>query len=137
MLSLASRPGFESSSFGPITTFRVAGSILKISWDPDNPLTWGMDRDGVAFVTSRALLFEVTGDGGEVVGRPRPVASFPEDGPLLLSGYLEGESAILGKVPVVEVPYGEGRLLLVGFSLHNRAQMVANFKLLFNAIAGG
>ncbi len=117
--------------------FYSAGSILKISWDPDNPLTWGMDRDGVAFVTSRALLFEVTGDGGGVVGRPRPVASFPEDGPLLLSGYLEGESAILGKVPVVEVPYGEGRLLLVGFSLHNRAQMVANFKLLFNAIAGG
>jgi hypothetical protein len=37
----------------------------------------------------------------------------------------------------VEVPYGEGRLILVGMSLHNRAQMVANFKLLFNAIAGG
>jgi len=38
---------------------------------------------------------------------------------------------------VVEVPYGDGRLVLVGFSLHNRAQMVANFKLLFNALSTG
>jgi hypothetical protein len=117
--------------------FYSAGSILKISWDPDNPLTRGMDPDGVAFMTSRAFLFEVAGEGGGVVGRPRVVGSFPEEGPLLLSGYLEGESTILGKAPVVELPYGEGRLILVGFSLHNRAQMVANFKLLFNAVAGG
>lgn len=114
-----------------------AGSILKISWDPGNPLTWGMDQDGVAFMTSRAFLFEVTGEGDGVVGMPKVVGSFPNEGPLLLSGYLEGESTILGKAPVVEVPYGKGRLILVGFSLHNRAQMVANFKLLFNAIAGG
>lgn len=114
-----------------------AGSILKISWDPGNPLTWGMDQDGVAFMTSRAFLFEVTGEGDGVVGMPKVVGSFPNEGPLLLSGYLEGESTILGKAPVVELPYGKGRLILVGFSLHNRAQMVANFKLLFNAIAGG
>lgn len=117
--------------------FYSPGSIFKISWDPSNPLTLGMDRDGVAFMTSRALLFEVTGEGSGPVGTPRVVGAFPEEGPLLLSGYLEGESTILGKAPVVEVPYGEGRLILVGMSLHNRAQMVANFKLLFNAIAGG
>ena len=88
-------------------------------------------------MTSRAFLFEVTGEGGGVVGTPRVIGAFPQEGPLLLSGYLEGESTILGRAPVVEIPYGEGRLILVGFSLHNRAQMVANFKLLFNAIAGG
>jgi hypothetical protein len=117
--------------------FYSAGSILKFSWDADNPLAQGMDPDGVAFVTSRALLFEITGVGEGIVGRPRVVGSFPEEGPLLLSGYLEGEEAIAGQAPVVEVPYGEGRLVLVGFSLHNRAQMVANFKILFNTIAGG
>jgi len=114
--------------------FYSAGSILKFSWDGDSPLTRGMDPDGVAFVSSRAFLFEITGEGDGIVGMPRVVGSFPEEGPLLLSGYLEGEEAVLGKAPVVEVPYGEGRLVLVGFSLHNRAQMVANFKLLFNAM---
>ena len=69
--------------------------------------------------------------------RPRVVGSYPEEGPLLLSGYLEGRGGhCRGEAPAVEVAYGEGRLVLVGFSLHNRAQMVANFKLLFNAIAG-
>jgi hypothetical protein len=117
--------------------FYSAGSILRLSWDRGNPLTRGMNPDGVAFMTSRGFLFEVAGEGEGVVGTPRVVGAFPSDGPLLLSGYLEGESEIMEKAPVVEVPFGEGRLILVGMSLHNRAQMVANFKLLFNAIAGG
>ena len=96
-----------------------------------------MDPDGVAFVSSRGSLFEITGDGEGIVGTPRAIGSFPEDGPLLLSGYLEGGEAIAGKAPVVELPYGDGKLVLVGFSLHNRAQIVANFKLLFNAIGTG
>ncbi len=129
-------PLVEVSEAAREAGFYSAGSILKLSWDADSPLTRGMDSDGVAFVTSRAFLFEITGEGSGIVGRPRVVGSFPKEGPLLVSGYLEGEEAILGQSPVVEVPYGEGRLVLVGFSLHNRAQMVANFKLLFNAIAG-
>jgi hypothetical protein len=114
--------------------FYSAGSILRFSWAADSPLTRGMDKDGVAFASSRASLFEITGPGEGPVGDPKPLGWFPEEGPLLLSGYLEGEEAIAGTAAALEVPYGEGRLVLVGFSLHNRAQMVANFKLLFNAI---
>ncbi len=117
--------------------FYSAGSILRFSWASDSPLTRGMDHDGVVFATSRGSLFEISGEGEGAVGALRPLGSFPEEGSLLLSGYLEGEQAIAGAVPAVEVNYGEGRLVLVGFSLHNRAQMVANFKLLFNAIASG
>lgn len=117
--------------------FYSAGSILAFSWDSDSPLTRGMNPDGVAFVTSGASLFEVTGPGNDVVGTPRVVGAFPDGGTILLSGYLEGEEAVRGKPAVLDVPYGEGRLVLVGFSLHNRAQMLANFKLLFNSIAGG
>ncbi|MGD2120908.1 MAG: M14 family metallopeptidase [Gemmatimonadota bacterium] len=134
--------------------FYSAGSILRFSWNPDSPLTRGMDPEGVAFVTSRTQMFEAAGGTGTVegaetaggtegtspseghVGTPRVVGSFPTQGPLLLSGYLEGGEAVAGRAPVVEVPYGDGRVILVGFSLHNRAQMVANFKVLFNAIAG-
>ncbi len=118
--------------------FYSAGSILRFQWDSGSPLTRGMDPDGVAFTSSRALLFEGTeAEEGGIREAARPLGSFPEAGPLLLSGYLEGEEGLFGKAPVVEVPYGEGRLILVGLSLHNRAQMVANFKLLFNAIARG
>jgi hypothetical protein len=115
--------------------FYSAGSILRFSWDPESPLTRGMNGDGVAFVSSRASLFEITGPGTDLVGDPRPLGWFPEEGPLLLSGYLEGEDAITGATAALEVPYGEGRLVLIGFSLHNRAQMMANFKLLFNTIS--
>jgi hypothetical protein len=115
--------------------FYSAGSILSYYWDTRNPLTAGMDPRGVAFMSSRATLFEIAGEGAEGVGSPRVVGAFPVEGPLLLSGYLEGEEAILGTGGVVEVPYGEGSLILAGFSLHNRAQTVANFKLLLNAIA--
>ncbi|MBT8398304.1 MAG: hypothetical protein KJN92_15125, partial [Gemmatimonadetes bacterium] len=93
--------------------FYSAGSILRFSWDPTSGLTRGMDSEGVAFVSSRTQLFEVSGEPGNPAGRPRVVGSFPEEGPLLLSGYLEGETALHGKAPVVEVPYGEGRLVLV------------------------
>ena len=68
------------------------------------------------------------------MGTPSVLGSFPPEGPLLLSGYLEGEEAIQGRAAAVEVPYGDGRLVLIGFSLHNRAQMTANFKILFNAL---
>ncbi len=111
-----------------------AGSLLRFTWDEASDLTRGMDPDGVAFVGSRPMLFEVTGEGEGEVGTPRVVGRFPEEGALLLSGYLEGEEAVQGKGAVVEVPYGRGRLVLVGFSLHNRAQTVADFKLLFNAV---
>jgi hypothetical protein len=117
--------------------FYSAGSILRLEWAPDSPLTRGMNPEGVAFVSSRATLFEISGPGQGLVGEPRALASFPVGVPLLRSGYLEGEEAIAGTSPAVEVPYGDGRLVLVGFSLHNRGQMVANFKLLFNAISRG
>jgi hypothetical protein len=113
-----------------------AGSILRFAWNPDNGLTRGMNPQGVAFVGSRPALFEVTGPGQGEVGTPEVVGRFPETGPLLLSGYLEGEEAVLGKAAVVAVPYGRGQLVLVGFNLHNRAQTVADFKLLFNALIG-
>jgi hypothetical protein len=114
--------------------FYAPGSILRFAWNPESELVGGMDPDGVAFVSSRASLFEITGSGGGEVGEPRVLGAFPEEGELLLSGYLEGEDAIRGKSAAVEVPYGAGRLILVGFSLHNRAQMVANFPLLLTAL---
>ena len=117
--------------------FYSAGSILKFDWSQDSDLIRGMDPDGVAFMSSRAQLFEATGPGEGEVGTPNLIGAFPTEGPLLLSGYLEGEEGLHGKAGVVEVPFGEGRLVLVGFSLHNRAQTVANFKLLFNAVASG
>ncbi|MCZ6755803.1 MAG: hypothetical protein O7E49_10870, partial [Gemmatimonadetes bacterium] len=61
------------------------------------------------------------------------VAEFP-DQPLLLSGWLVGGELIQGKSAVVDCAVGEGRVVLFGFNVHNRAQAYSTMKLLFNAI---
>jgi hypothetical protein len=53
---------------------------------------------------------------------------------ILLSGWLEGETAIAGRPAVVEAKAGLGRAVLIGFRAQHRGQSQATFRLLFNAI---
>ena len=53
---------------------------------------------------------------------------------MLLSGWLEGEQVIAGRPAVVQVALGAGRVVLLGFPVQHRAQSLATFRLLFNAI---
>ena len=61
------------------------------------------------------------------------VAWFPEE-PLLISGYVENDELVMGRATVLEVPYGEGKIILFGFNFHNRAQSYSTFKLFFNSL---
>ena len=61
------------------------------------------------------------------------VARFPDE-PLLVSGWIRGEDKLHRKAALVEVGLGQGRIVLFGFRPQFRAQTVATFKLLFNAI---
>jgi glutamine amidotransferase-like uncharacterized protein len=53
---------------------------------------------------------------------------------LLVSGWLEGEAVIAGRAAIVSASVGAGRIVLFGFRVQHRAQSLATFRLLFNAI---
>ncbi|KPK88673.1 hypothetical protein AMJ80_10790 [bacterium SM23_31] len=108
---------------------------MKMDYDTDNPVAYGMTERGIAFF-SRGHLFEINPDSAATLSPdllPKVVARFADE-PLLLSGYVERDEIIRGKPAVLDVPYGEGRIILFGFSFHNRAQAHTTFKLFFNSM---
>jgi len=104
------------------------GSILRTTVDTNHPIGYGMESAGNVFFRNTSL-FEV--GTGTVISR------YPNTGELLLSGWLEGGVNLANKVNVVEAPYGEGRVVMIGFDTIYRAQAQANFKFLFNAMYYG
>ena len=134
--------------------FYAPGSLLRIDVDPNLPETRGMEKESVAFfVNSQA--FDVW-DAKAPAGPPRftgsderkrdpftqlgehdgirILAMYPKANPLL-SGWLMGEKRIEGKVAAVSVPYGQGRIVLIGFRCQFRGQPENTFPLLFNSLA--
>jgi hypothetical protein len=108
------------------------GSIFRVLVDTSHPVAAGMpDTAAVYFTNSNT--FEV-GDGfaGRVIAR------YPASGDdILLSGYLQGATAIAGKAAAVEAPAGRGRVIMFGFRPQYRGQSYGTFRLLFNALLGG
>jgi hypothetical protein len=119
-------------------TFNCPGSLIKVMYESDHPLTFGLEEKGVAYF-SRGLAFELITDTEDKAQDEKnrklihTIARYPDEG-LLLSGWILGEELIRGKSAILEVTHGDGRIILFGFNFHNRAQSYANFKLLFNAL---
>ncbi|HLL75917.1 MAG TPA: M14 metallopeptidase family protein [Pyrinomonadaceae bacterium] len=111
------------------TEFYVPGSILRVELDTSHPVAAGMPRQSVAWVEDSPA-FELT-DGA----RARAVARYPAAGNPLLSGWLLGGEKLAGKAALVEVELGRGRVYLFGFRPQYRAQSLATYPLLFNAIS--
>lgn len=108
--------------------FYCPGSLLRILVDPAHPLGWGLRRDETAvFINSPAF---------ELVGEGTTVARYPLTDPNL-SGWILGAGHLAGKSALVEVPFGTGRIALVGFRAQFRAQARGTYKVLFNAIFRG
>ena len=139
-------------------SFSNPGSILKIKYNTNHPLTFGLEEDGYAFF-ARGYVFKTIEDSvkkgqkaeikepnKDKKSKPKPivspkyikiepknVATFPDDS-LLVSGWIQGERFIRDKPTILDVPYGKGKVILFGFNIHNRAQAFATMKLLFNAM---
>lgn len=125
-------------------SFNCPGSLLKMTYESDHPLTFGLPEKGIAFF-SRGLAFEMIQDTIKTEEKkengspqrekisPKVVAHYPDES-LLISGWILGEDVIRGKAAILEVPFGRGRIILFGFNVHNRAQAYSTFKLLFNAV---
>ena len=120
----------------PRTDFYVPGSILRLELDTSNPLASGMPKETIAWAEDSPV-FEVTNDSEASVpaANVHVIASYPADKDPLLSGWLLGGDLIKGKAALVEVTIGKGRVILFGFRPQYRAQSLATYPLLFNALA--
>ena len=109
----------ESQFYGP-------GSLLRVVVDTDHPLGYGLPRQTTVLFL-KGVAFDLTGPG-------TVVARYPQSDPSM-SGWLLGPEHLYGKAAVVEVPLGEGKVVLIGCRPYFRAQARGTYKLLFNAIA--
>jgi hypothetical protein len=113
--------------------FFCPGSTLKMNFDTTNPIAYGMPDHGLGlFVGSPAFAVRSNFRNQEY----KVVASYPERD-ILESGWLIGEKYLAGKASVVEMSYGQGKIILIGFRSQNRSQTHGTFKLLFNSIYYG
>jgi Zinc carboxypeptidase len=112
--------------------FHCPGSMLRIRFDPENPLSWGMRAEEAAYF-SDSPAFETRPPDARF-GR-RVVASYPDNAEdILVSGYLKGGKRLERRAAVVELTVGKGRVVLIGFRPQHRAQPHRTFKLLWNAL---
>jgi hypothetical protein len=129
----------------PSDSFNCPGALLKAEFNTGHPLAYGMDEEGMIFF-SRGRAFVVgseeaeEGEEGageaEEEGEEIPVevfASYPDES-LLLSGWMIGDERMREKAAALKATYGDGRIVMFGFNVHNRAQARSTIKMLFNAL---
>ncbi len=110
------------------TTFYCPGSVLRLDVDVTHPVAFGMTpRPAAYFAGSRG--FET--DDPAVVSIAR-YAARAED--VLMSGWLLGAEHLAGRHAVLQVPLGQGTVVLFAFRPQFRAQPHATFKLVFNGL---
>jgi hypothetical protein len=51
-----------------------------------------------------------------------------------MSGWIYGDKVIRQKAAILDIPYGKGKIILLGFPVQFRAQSYGTFRLLFNSI---
>jgi hypothetical protein len=111
----------------PQEEFFCPGSLLQVVVDNRHPLGYGLPREAaVLFIESMA--FETSGSDVTTV------AMYPSSNPNL-SGWILGPEHLERKSALVDVRYGEGSVVLVGFRPYFRAQSRGTYKVMFNAIA--
>ncbi len=108
--------------------FYCPGSILRTQLEASSNLTFGMEKESVAWF-EQSPAFEVLDEKSV-----RVIARYPNDANPLLSGWILGDQLIRGKAALVEAKIGKGRVIMFGFRPQYRAQSLATFPLLFNAI---
>jgi hypothetical protein len=116
----------------PEKEFFVPGSILRIEIDTSHPIAKGMPRESIAWV-EESPVFEINNEA-EKSSRAQVIAHYPEERDPLLSGWLLGAERLKGKAALVSVNVGRGRVVLFGFRPQYRAQSLATYPLLFNAL---
>lgn len=111
--------------------FFLRGSIVEVRPDLSHPVMAGMPARSPVFVDGSPVFETLDGFKGSVL------ATYPDGGSPLLSGYLIGEKHLQGKAAALEVDLGAGHVLLIGFRPQWRGQSFGTFRVLFNAVLLG
>jgi hypothetical protein len=111
--------------------FFASGLLVNAVFDQNNPIAYGMPKEAAVFF-AESPTFEVLPSFKDK-DLPSVIARYPEEN-LLLSGWMVGEKHLYDKAAAVEVPLGQGKIVLLGSSVLHRGQTKATFKLLFNSI---
>lgn len=110
------------------TDFFIPGAVLKTEVDNNRPLTFGAPRQMNVFF-NRNTGFRHAGEGAGLVRYPQQVA--------VSSGWAIGPERLSGADAVLDLEHGQGRVIVLGPDVVNRAQARASSRLLFNALFYG
>lgn len=109
--------------------FYAPGTLLFADIDRRHPLAWGMP--------ARSAVYFAGGKSFKPIAWPEPtavVATYAEEP--LAAGFLTGAEHLARRPALVEIPVGDGAVVLFGFSPQRRAQTEMTFKLLLNSLLG-
>jgi len=111
--------------------FYAPGSIFRMTLDTTQALAHGMPAQSIAWFEESPLFTVTDSSRVRVIGR-FPTA--PDD--VLLSGWVLGPEYAAGRPALIDVRDGRGRVVLFAFRPQYRAQSLATYPLIFNALAG-
>lgn len=120
----------ENGQHLPDTKFYTPGSVLNARVDTTNPLAYGMQQHTDVFFDNSPV-WKLGADAA--AKGMKPIAWFDSKTPLR-SGWSWGQAFLDGGVIGVEAKVGQGRALLYGAEILQRAQPHGTFKFLFNGI---
>lgn len=110
------------------TDFFIPGAVMQTEVDNSRPLTFGApSRMNVFF--NRNAGFRHAGEGASMVRYPQKVE--------VSSGWAIGAEKLSGADAVLDLEHGQGRVIVLGPDVVNRAQARASSRLLFNALFYG
>ena len=113
--------------------FFASGLLVKVCLDQNHPVAYGLSKETTGFF-SNSPTFQIWPSPNEK--EPEVIGKYPEED-IVLSGWMFGEKHLRNKAAVIEVPLGQGRIILLGLRVQYRGQTVATFKLLFNSLFYG
>jgi hypothetical protein len=117
----AGRPSTQFYAPGPI----VQATILQ----PTNPIFYGYTEKTIPVRYANGPFLTVPR-----VDRKQVLMQFPGGDDNVLSGLMKGANEIKNKPAIVNVPVGQGRVLLFATNPCYRWQNIGEFRMLFNAI---
>ena len=109
--------------------FFCSGTLLKAEIkEPTHPVVAGLPAD-LTVMFERNVAFDTRPNF-----RGKILAAYPKDRNPLRSGYLLGPEHLEGKAAALDVNFGSGHIIMIGFRTQWRGQSHGTYKLLFNAV---